>query len=96
MRTGITMPDGPLWHQIGRNAGFRAGSMRNASKYIENFFSEETGQGINEYAAVMAFVSLVFLLVFVLTQGQLAQSLADCFSGTAGQMNRLSNYNYTT
>jgi len=58
---------------------------------ICQFLQEESGQGINEYAAIMAFVSLVFMLVFSLTEGALAATIMQCFSSMAGQINRLAN-----
>jgi Flp pilus assembly pilin Flp len=58
---------------------------------IATFVQEESGQGINEYAAIMAFVSMVFMLVFSLTQGALADTIMECFSSMAGQLNKLAN-----
>lgn len=58
---------------------------------IATFIEEESGQGINEYAAIMAFVALVFMLVFTLTEGALANTIMECFSSMAGQLNRLAD-----
>lgn len=56
---------------------------------VREFFEDESGQGINEYAAIMAFVSMVFMLVFSLSQGSLANALIQSVSGMSGQLYRL-------
>jgi hypothetical protein len=48
------------------------------------------GQGITEYAAMIAFVAILAALVFSLSNGKLTFALSAAFSSTAGQLNNLS------
>ena len=57
--------------------------------FVRDFAEDESGQGINEYAAIMAFVSMVFMLVFSLSQGSLANALIQSVSSMSGQLYRL-------
>ena len=59
--------------------------------YIREFFQEEDGQGISEYAAVLAFVSLLIICVFGFTQGSLSFAISQTHSTIVGQFDRLNN-----
>lgn len=58
-------------------------------KKLDCFFREESGQGINEYAAMLAFVALLIICVFGFTQGSLTAGLSQSFSCMVGQVDRL-------
>jgi Flp pilus assembly pilin Flp len=47
------------------------------------------GQGITEYASIMAFVAIAILFAFSIVQGSLAVAVAQSYSSAAGQTNRL-------
>lgn len=50
------------------------------------------GQGITEYACIIAFVAILVTLVFTVTQGKLALALSAAFSAVAQQVINLSSY----
>jgi Flp pilus assembly pilin Flp len=56
------------------------------------FVSDESGQGITEYGAVLAFVALLVAVVFGFAQGTLRQSLSQSFSTVVSQLNALNSY----
>ncbi|MBX9690221.1 MAG: hypothetical protein K2X27_26145 [Candidatus Obscuribacterales bacterium] len=58
-------------------------------KCIKRFTQEEDGQGITEYACVLAFVCLLVLVVFEFSQGSLAFALSQSVSSMVGQLDRL-------
>jgi Flp pilus assembly pilin Flp len=49
------------------------------------------GQGITEYGAMIAFVSILVALVFSLTNGKLSSALSCAFSSVSSQLNNLSS-----
>ena len=55
------------------------------------FFEDETGQGITEYGAILAFVAVLVALVFSLANGQLKQAICGAFSAVTTQLNKLSS-----
>ncbi len=57
---------------------------------IESFVADESGQGITEYGAVLAFVAVLVGLVFGFTKGTLSCAISQAFSAVAGQLNQLS------
>jgi Flp pilus assembly pilin Flp len=59
------------------------------AQFIDTFISDESGQGITEYGAVLAFVAVLVGLVFSFTRGTLASSISAAFSSVAGQLNNL-------
>ena len=61
----------------------------NITRFIGQFVDDESGQGITEYGAILAFVAVLVGLVFSFAQGQLASSIAAAFSAVVSQMNRL-------
>ena len=56
------------------------------------FVNDESGQGITEYGAVLAFVALLVAVVFGFAQGTLRQSLSQSFSTVVSQLNALNSY----
>ena len=59
------------------------------------FVNDESGQGITEYGAVLAFVALLVAVVFGFAQGTLRQSLSQSFSTVVSQLNALNSYSAT-
>lgn len=59
------------------------------SQHINEFVKDESGQGITEYGAVLAFVAVLVGLVFTLTKGTLASAISAAFSGVAANLNGL-------
>ena len=57
---------------------------------INRFISDESGQGITEYGAILAFVAILVALVFSITQGALTQAISKAFSAVVRQLNNLS------
>ncbi len=64
----------------------------NLSGFIGTFVADESGQGITEYGAILAFVAVLVGLVFSFAKGQLASSISAAFSAVVGQLNTLSSY----
>ncbi len=58
---------------------------------ITRFINEESGQGITEYGAILAFVAILIALVFSIVQGQLAAAISAAFSAVVSQLNNLSS-----
>lgn len=54
------------------------------------FMNDESGQGITEYGAILAFVAILVAVVFSITQGALTSSISKAFSAVVSQLNRLS------
>jgi Flp pilus assembly pilin Flp len=64
--------------------------MATHSKWLQHqFIEDESGQGITEYSSIIAFVSVLVVLVFSLAKGQLSQSISGAFSAVSGQINNL-------
>lgn len=63
----------------------------NMSETINRFISDESGQGITEYGAILAFVAILVALVFSITQGALTSAISKAFSAVVSQLNNLSN-----
>jgi Flp pilus assembly pilin Flp len=61
------------------------------NNYLHRFFTDESGQGITEYGAILAFVAILVALVFSLTQGALKGAICSAFSAVAHQLNNLSS-----
>lgn len=55
------------------------------------FIADESGQGITEYGAILAFVAILVALVFSLTSGTLKCAISNAFSAVASQLNNLSS-----
>jgi len=55
------------------------------------FINDESGQGITEYGALIAFVSFLIGLVFTITQGQLCATISNSFSALSSELVGLSS-----
>jgi Flp pilus assembly pilin Flp len=56
---------------------------------LKRFISDESGQGITEYGAILAFVAVLVALVFAMTSGGLKAAISNCFSSVVAQLNLL-------
>ena len=63
--------------------------------YLHEFFSDESGQGITEYGAILAFVALLVAVVFAFATGSLQAAISSAFSSVVNQLNRLNSYTPT-
>lgn len=61
------------------------------ARFTKQLCREEDGQGITEYGAIIAFVSVLIFFVFGFANGSFAQSLQQCCSSMIGQLNRINN-----
>ena len=59
------------------------------SRTLDSFLSDESGQGITEYGAILAFVAVLVALIFT-TQSALKDSISAAFSTVVEQLNRVS------
>lgn len=57
--------------------------------YVAEFFNDESGQGITEYGAILAFVALLVAVVFGFAQGTLQSAISQSFSRVVSELNRL-------
>jgi Flp pilus assembly pilin Flp len=57
---------------------------------LNRFIQDESGQGITEYGAILAFVAILVAVVFAITQGALAGAISKAFSSVVTQLNNLS------
>lgn len=58
---------------------------------LKQFINDESGQGITEYGAILAFVAILVAVVFAITQGALAGAISSAFSSVVSQLNKLSS-----
>ncbi len=58
---------------------------------INKFIKDESGQGITEYGAILAFVAILEAVVFSITQGALSAAISKAFSAVVSQLNALSS-----
>ena len=56
---------------------------------LKRLLKEESGQGITEYGAILAFVAVLVALLFGLAQGALQNSIRNAFSSVEAQLNAL-------
>lgn len=56
------------------------------------FLKDESGQGITEYGAVLAFVALLVAVVFGFARGALQTTLSQSFSCVVSELNALNQY----
>ena len=56
---------------------------------ISSFLKNESGQGITEYGAILAFVSILVAVVFGITKGALSSAISAAFSSVVSQLNAL-------
>ncbi len=62
------------------------------TKALIAFLKDESGQGITEYGAVLAFVALLVAVVFGFARGALQKTLSQSFSTVVSQLNALNSY----
>ncbi|MBY0551640.1 MAG: hypothetical protein K2W95_30435 [Candidatus Obscuribacterales bacterium] len=58
---------------------------------IRSFRDDESGQGITEYGAILAFVALLVAVVFGFASGSLQSAISQSFSSVTSQLNRLNS-----
>lgn len=58
--------------------------------FFHQFLKNEDGQGITEYGAILAFVSLLVALTFSAANGSLMPAVSKAFKEVASQLNALS------
>ncbi len=63
----------------------------NFTTSFNNFISDESGQGITEYGAILAFVALLVAVVFSFASGTLTSAISQSFSTIVNQLNRLNS-----
>ena len=56
---------------------------------LKRFSDDESGQGITEYGAILAFVAILIALVFALTSGALKNAISNAFACVTAQLNNL-------
>jgi Flp pilus assembly pilin Flp len=66
------------------------------TQFFNQFVDDESGQGITEYGAILAFVAVLVGLVFSFAQGQLASSISAAFSSVVSQLNQLAGAGTTS
>ena len=59
------------------------------TKLLKQFIHDESGQGITEYGAILAFVAILIALVFALTSGALKTAISNAFAAVTAQLNNL-------
>jgi Flp pilus assembly pilin Flp len=59
------------------------------SKQIKAFFDDQSGQGITEYGAVIAFVGMMLAIVFSAGHGALTGAIQSSFSAVSQNLNQL-------
>lgn len=57
---------------------------------MQKFITNESGQGITEYGAILAFVAILVAVVFGITKGALSSAISAAFSAVVSQLNNLS------
>lgn len=62
---------------------------------LRSFVCDESGQGITEYGAILAFVALLVAVVFSFAQGSLTAAISSAFSSVVSQLNQLNSYTST-
>ncbi len=64
-------------------------------EFLNSFIADESGQGITEYGAILAFVALLVAVVFSFAQGSLTSAISQAFSNVVNQLNKLNSYTST-
>lgn len=65
--------------------------MQSFVNFYKSFIDDETGQGITEYGAVLAFLTVLIAMVFGFGSGSLKGALSESFSSINSQLTRLNN-----
>lgn len=60
--------------------------------FVRDFVEDESGQGITEYGAILAFVALLVAVVFGFAKGNLTAAISQSFSTVVSQLNQLNSY----
>lgn len=68
----------------------------NFTTSLKNFFNDESGQGITEYGAILAFVALLVAVVFSFASGTLTSAISQSFSTIVNQLNKLNSVTNAT
>lgn len=63
----------------------------NFTATLNNFLNDESGQGITEYGAILAFVALLVAVVFSFASGTLTSAISQSFSTIVYQLNKLNS-----
>ena len=58
---------------------------------VKHFIFDQSGQGITEYGAVLAFVALLVAIVFGVAKGALSCAISHAFSAVVSQLNNLAS-----
>lgn len=66
-------------------------SSKDITSTFKRFCQDESGQGITEYGAIIAFISLLVALTFSASQGSLMPAVSKAFSAVASQLNGLAS-----
>lgn len=66
--------------------------LSNINETTCRFIEDESGQGITEYGAILAFVAVLVAMVFAFAKGALATSISAAFEAVITQLNSLSSY----
>jgi len=61
--------------------------MTNQKIKIRKLIRQEAGQGIAEYGALLAFISILVALVFAFAPGKLGPAVSTAFSSVAQELN---------
>lgn len=61
-------------------------------RFIRRRKRDNSGQGITEYGAIIAFVAVLISITFFVSKGRLAPAVSAAFSQIANQVNLLSSY----
>lgn len=56
---------------------------------LREFLEDESGQGITEYGAILAFVALLVAVVFSFASGTLTSAISQSFSSVVMQLNKI-------
>ncbi|HEY9772620.1 MAG TPA: hypothetical protein V6C81_02300 [Planktothrix sp.] len=59
-------------------------------KQLQLLLQDESGQGITEYGAILAFVAVLIGCIFGITKGSLSSSIYAAFSAISTQLNNMS------
>jgi Flp pilus assembly pilin Flp len=59
------------------------------SHLLKKFIKNESGQGITEYGAVLAFVAFLIAGILATGQGTLGSAVKNAFSATANSLTQL-------
>lgn len=58
---------------------------------IDRFVSDESGQGITEYGAILAFVAVLIVVVAGFVNGGLKSAISNAYSLVASALNALNS-----